>query len=249
MNRYFIALFISIFTHLFLVWLFFYISDNRNEVKIILNKEKVVSVSLKSYQKIKSSVAEKTFKSRDKEPQRVVKKKKKVIQQKKLISKKVVKTISKIVKPIKRKTQIKKIPVKKQRGKIVKKKPKEEKKRVIDKDIQKKLKSIQKRDTISQKQQLSAQKVYMNENLEKIRVLIQDNLYYPRSARRRGIIGKVVISLILSKSSKIKSLNVLSSQHNILSRAAIKTIRSIEDDFPTPKEEMKLEIPIVYSLE
>lgn len=242
MNRYFIALFISIFTHLFLVWLFFYISDNRNEVKIILNKEKVVSVSLKSYQKIKSSVAEKTFKSRDKEPQRVVKKKKKVIQQKKLISKKVVKTISKIVKPIKRKTQIKKIPVKKQRGKIVKKKPKEEKKRVIDKDIQK-------RDTISQKQQLSAQKVYMNENLEKIRVLIQDNLYYPRSARRRGIIGKVVISLILSKSSKIKSLNVLSSQHNILSRAAIKTIRSIEDDFPTPKEEMKLEIPIVYSLE
>lgn len=240
MNRYFIALFISIFIHLFLILLFFYISNIRNEVKITPNKKKVISVSLKSYQKIQSSVTNKIMKP--KERKRVEKKKKQVIKKQKVIPKRVVKK----VKSHKKEVKTKKIPIKKEP--VVEEKHREAK-RVTTMIKQQKLKNMHALDVVPQKQQLSAQEVYINENLEKIRVLIQNNLYYPRSARRRGIVGKVVISLILSKNSKIKSLDVISSQHSILSRAAIKTIRSIEDDLPSPQEEMKLEIPIIYSLE
>ena len=43
------------------------------------------------------------------------------------------------------------------------------------------------------------EKEYIDENVLKIRELISDNLYYPRSARKRGIVGDVLVKFTLLK--------------------------------------------------
>jgi len=89
---------------------------------------------------------------------------------------------------------------------------------------------------------------YIDENIAKITQLLQDNLYYPRSARRRGIVGKVVVRFKLSLDGKSYDIEVVSSSSNILSRAAIKTIQNLSGEFPKPKEKLSISVPIDYKL-
>ncbi|MBN2817064.1 MAG: TonB family protein [Campylobacterales bacterium] len=94
----------------------------------------------------------------------------------------------------------------------------------------------------------TAQELYIDENLAEITKLLQEHLYYPRSARKRGIEGEVLVKFFLSKSAEVKGIEVLSSQHSILSKGAIETIESLSGVFPMPKEALELTIPINYSL-
>ena len=96
--------------------------------------------------------------------------------------------------------------------------------------------------------QKSAEKAYMDENIRIIIKLLQENFYYPRSARKRGLEGEVVVKFTLSKDAEVISCEVLSSQHDILSRGAIETIESLSGKFPKPKETLQLSVPINYSL-
>ena len=89
---------------------------------------------------------------------------------------------------------------------------------------------------------------YIDKHIEKIRQLIKDNLYYPRSARRRRIVGDVVVRFNISKNGETFDIKVLSSSHDILSRAAVKTIENLSGSFPKPKENLVLKIPINYKL-
>ncbi|MBU0721096.1 TonB family protein [bacterium] len=92
------------------------------------------------------------------------------------------------------------------------------------------------------------QRDYLNEHLQKIVELLQKNLYYPRSARKRGIVGEVVIKFRLTTDARVRDVEVISSNSNILSRAAVKTIEDLSEVFPRPKEELSIALPIVYSL-
>ena len=89
---------------------------------------------------------------------------------------------------------------------------------------------------------------YVDENLEKIIKLLQENLYYPRQARKRGIEGEVFVRFHLSVNAEVSRVEVLSSKSTLLSRAAIETIENISGKFPSPKESLTLSIPITYSL-
>jgi protein TonB len=96
--------------------------------------------------------------------------------------------------------------------------------------------------------QVRLEKEYMQEHIAKIIQLLQDNLYYPRRARKRGITGEVMVMFTLSRDAKPHSIKVLSSNSEILSNAAVKTIQDLSGKYPKPKEELVLHIPINYFL-
>lgn len=89
---------------------------------------------------------------------------------------------------------------------------------------------------------------YLKENLTKISALIKENLYYPRTARKRGIEGSVTVRFILHEDATVTQITTISSSSGILTRAAIKTIAELSGKFPKPSKELMLSVPITYSL-
>jgi len=102
--------------------------------------------------------------------------------------------------------------------------------------------------SMEQEKSISDEEEYIDENIQKIAKLLEENLYYPRSARKRGIVGKVVVKFTLLLDARVESVSIISSQSTILSRAAKKTIEDLSGKFPKPKERLSLEIPINYTL-
>jgi protein TonB len=125
---------------------------------------------------------------------------------------------------------------------------KERKQEVIEKKITEVVtEEIPQKENIQTRKNM-AQKEYINENIQKIVKLLNENLYYPRSARKRGITGEVVLKFKLSTEARVESIKVIKSQNDILSRAAVKTIEDLSGRFPKPKEDLILEVPINYDL-
>ena len=84
--------------------------------------------------------------------------------------------------------------------------------------------------------------------MQKISQLLYEHLYYPRRARRHGIEGVVTVSFTLDIEGKVSQINIISSQHEILSRAAVKTLQELSGQFPKPKKQLDLRVPIRYTL-
>ncbi|MCD6173487.1 MAG: energy transducer TonB [Sulfurimonas sp.] len=100
----------------------------------------------------------------------------------------------------------------------------------------------------SHDKKIRLEKDYLNEHIQQISKLLQENLYYPRSARKRGITGEVIVKFKLSTNGITNSIEIISTNSDILSRAAIKTIKNLSGKFPKPKEELILHVPINYKL-
>jgi len=100
----------------------------------------------------------------------------------------------------------------------------------------------------SQTKQVRLEKEYMQEHIAKIMKLLEENLYYPRRARKRGVVGEIMVKFTLSTQAQAHSIEVISSNSEILSRAAIKTIEDLSGEFPKPEEELILHVPINYAL-
>lgn len=96
--------------------------------------------------------------------------------------------------------------------------------------------------------QVTFEEKYMEENLAKIVELLQENLYYPRRARKRGNEGEVIVSFKLSVDAEVTDVMVISSTSDVLSRGAIKTIENLSYKFPKPKKNLDLKVPIIYKL-
>jgi len=96
--------------------------------------------------------------------------------------------------------------------------------------------------------ELRLEKDYLAEHIQEISRLLQENLYYPRSARKRGIVGEVIVKFKLSTDGVVYSIKVSKSNSDILSRAAVKTIEDLSGKFPKPSEELHLNVPINYKL-
>lgn len=167
----------------------------------------------------------------------------------------------KLKKKVKRKKKIekKKVALKKEKkvikakvSNIVKPTPLVQKKQVENKSVIKQPRlatpssKVVKNPTVVKT--LSAQEQYIKENLAKIRTLLQENLYYPRRARKRGKEGVVKIKFRLSKSAEISNIQIIESKSDILSHGAIKTLESLSFKLPPPKEELILNVPISYKL-
>lgn len=106
----------------------------------------------------------------------------------------------------------------------------------------------QKSVVIREETPVSAEKKYVDNNIVQIAKLLQENLYYPRRARKRGLEGEVIVRFVLLADAKVSSVKVLSSTNDILSRAAIKTIENLSLKFPKPTEKLTLSVPILYKL-
>lgn len=89
---------------------------------------------------------------------------------------------------------------------------------------------------------------YLQEHLARIKQLLEENLYYPRSARKRAITGEVVVKFKLRKDATVEYIKVVKSPDDILSRGAIETIENISSKFPKPKNDLILTVPISYDL-
>jgi len=91
-------------------------------------------------------------------------------------------------------------------------------------------------------------KVYIDKNMAKIQKLLQENLYYPRKARKRGIEGEVVLRFHLDTNAQISEAKILKAPHPILSRGALKTLEDISGSLPKPQEDLDIQVPIMYHL-
>lgn len=89
---------------------------------------------------------------------------------------------------------------------------------------------------------------YVQMHLEEIARLLQQHLYYPRSARKRMIQGEVTVRFRLGKDARVHDIEVVASEHEVLSRAAVKTLQELEGKFPKPQEEIVLSVPIDFRL-
>lgn len=89
---------------------------------------------------------------------------------------------------------------------------------------------------------------YSELNAQKIVELLREHLYYPRSARQKGIVGVVKVRFTLDVDAKVYNITVVESSDEILSRAAIKTIEELSTKFPKPASKTTLTVPINYSL-
>ncbi len=155
--------------------------------------------------------------------------------------KNIVKPIPEKPKPIKSKSVKKTVPV-------IKEKLEEEKTaKEIQEVVSKQEIQTTHEENISEKE-LNPEAEYLDENIKLITQLIQENLYYPRSARKRGITGEVVVEFVLSLDSTVKIVKIKSSKSDILSRSAIKTIEGLSGKFPKPKQELTIKVPVIYFL-
>ena len=102
--------------------------------------------------------------------------------------------------------------------------------------------------SLPQKSEQTDEEIYVEENLNLIVQLLQENLYYPRRARKRGVEGDVLVRFKLSKEAEVTNVEVLLSKSDILSRGALRTIENIASKLPKPKENLTLSVPISYRL-
>lgn len=123
---------------------------------------------------------------------------------------------------------------------------------IIDEDIKKpevdKELSEKTEQESQEKKQEDMVDEYLQINTQKIAQLLQDNLYYPRSARKRNITGEVIVKFTLRCDAEVFDIEVIESKSDILSRAAVKTIKNLSGKFPKPLQDITLQVPILYAL-
>jgi protein TonB len=117
----------------------------------------------------------------------------------------------------------------------------------LHKEVKKEIPSQRVKEPAKEKS-ISQENLYINKNLKMIVTLLQENLYYPRRARKRGIEGKVVVRFKLSKDAVVSAVEIISSNNDILSRGAIRTIENLSQEFPKPNEPLTISVPISYRL-
>jgi protein TonB len=88
----------------------------------------------------------------------------------------------------------------------------------------------------------------INQYHKKIIEIIRENLYYPNSARRRGMEGTVDLQFTIDESGRVCNINVnKTSGYAVLDKASVKTINNCI--FPPPPDDfITLNIPITFKL-
>jgi len=81
---------------------------------------------------------------------------------------------------------------------------------------------------------------------------IQKNVQYPASAKEAGMEGNVLVSFIVTKSGKVKNVQIEKSVHAELDKAAIEVIEELKPFTPAiingEKSEVKLKSLITFRL-
>lgn len=161
--------------------------------------------------------------------------KKEPIVKKEEIKKEIKKEI--IKKTIKKEPIIEKKVVKKTTPKEIKEKPKKEIKKIVKKEQERIIKSVKK----------SYEENFLDEHLKLIAKLIQQNIEYPRMAKRLNIQGSVLVKFIILSNGSVKSIEAING-HKLLIKATIEAIESASKKFPKVKKDITIKVPILYCL-
>ncbi|BEG57000.1 hypothetical protein NHP21005_06880 [Helicobacter sp. NHP21005] len=85
--------------------------------------------------------------------------------------------------------------------------------------------------------------------LMKIQMAISSKNRYPRMAMIRGIEGEVLVEFVLNTDGRTTDIKISkSSGSDILNHAALQAVKEASSLFPTPKQVVRIRIPIAYTL-
>lgn len=177
-----------------------------------------------------------------------------------------------VVEPvIEKPVEIKPLPKTESKNKIkqVKKKEHHKKEKKVEKKVEKKIEEIKEvkqeikevvplessSDIKSVEKDIdpSLKDALENEYLAKIRMLIEKNKIYPKSAKRLNQMGKVHVCFVVSKDGQIKNVRIVKkSSFEKLDEAAIEILTKISNFEPIPeklnKNSWEITVPIVYQI-
>ncbi len=177
-----------------------------------------------------------------------------------------------VVQPvIEKPVEIKPLPKTESKNKIkqVKKKEHHKKEKKVEKKVEKKIEEIKEvkqeikevvplessSDIKSVEKDIdpSLKDALENEYLAKIRMLIEKNKIYPKSAKRLNQMGKVHVCFVVSKDGQIKNVRIVKkSSFEKLDEAAIEILTKISNFEPIPeklnKNSWEITVPIVYQI-
>jgi protein TonB len=90
-------------------------------------------------------------------------------------------------------------------------------------------------------------KVYLDKHLAQIRKLINQNIKYPKRARKLSIEGIVVVKFKINENGSIENITILEG-HKFLQNATIEAIQEASKSFPKTNKSIEIQIPIEYKL-
>lgn len=65
----------------------------------------------------------------------------------------------------------------------------------------------------------------------------------------RGLEGEVMVEFILNSDGSLEGLKILQSNASeILNKTALKAVSEAHKNFPTPKQKVRIKVPIIYNL-
>lgn len=232
MKRYFSSFFIALTSYAFVgVGAFYLYSSN----KIVVEKPQVPKMISINHIELKPQVIkevvepikeqEEVKEQIEKEP--VLKEIKKETPKPKPIEKK------KIEKPIEKKL-VKKEPIK----------TKEPIKEIVQHNPKAEIKDIK---PIEKKIVIDERKVYLDKHLAQIRNLINQNVKYPKRARKLSIEGIVIAKFKINENGQIENITIIEG-HKFLQKATIEAIQEASKSFPKTNKSIEIQIPIEYKL-
>lgn len=117
------------------------------------------------------------------------------------------------------------------------------------KEIKKKKEESNKTTEGAQANQLAYNQGVSDEFLMKVQMAISAKNRYPRMAMVRGIEGEVLVEFILNVDGSTTNIKISkSSGSDLLNHAALQAVKEASRHFPTPKQTVRLRIPIAYTL-
>lgn len=226
------AFFISLLIHASLFAMFIDFEQQKPEKKevVVLNMNMIQNISQKEQiqetpQEVEKEIA--------KEPE--IEKQIKEIKPEPV--KEVIKKVKKeIIKPkIEPKKEIAKEPIKEEIKELVENIP-------TTKEIIQTPKKIEPQENYEQK--------YIDENLASIIAAIKKYKKYPLQAKKRGMIGKVLVKCTIKTDGKLENIKIIeASKYELLDENSIEILQIASKEFVAPKRDVTISIPFNYSLD
>lgn len=96
---------------------------------------------------------------------------------------------------------------------------------------------------------VSPKEALVNDHLGEIKMILAQNLQYPKMAQKLKMQGDVKIAFLLERDGSITNIKVVeSSGYDLLDRDAVELIEKTASKFPKPTQSVRISVPLSYVL-
>ena len=235
MKRYINSFLITLSFYVLFGFSIYYFYSN-NKIEIVEEAKLSRTISLK-YIELKpevNDIVEEKIVKKEIQEEKIIEKEKPIIEEK----------IAEIKKPIIKK-EIKQKVEKKQIEKTI-----EVNKKLEDTPIKPIKNEVVKEQTIQKDIQIAKvdeKKDYLNKHLLEIRNLINENIHYPKRAKKLSIEGIVIVKFKINENGTVENITILEG-HEFLQNATIQAIEEASKSFPKTNGSIEIQIPIEFKL-